>query len=164
MFLWMTCLTGLIYPLLVTLLAQTMAHQANGSFLYRGETIVGSSLIAQKFEGSKYFWPRPSSIDYNPMPSGGSNLGPTSAALKKSVEERGELLKTSVPEEMLYASASGVDPHISLSTAYFQMQRVAEARGLELNVIKALIDAHRQGFFGEPYVNVLLLNRDLDLK
>jgi potassium-transporting ATPase KdpC subunit len=174
MFLWMTFLTGIIYPLLITAIAQlTMKQKADGDFLASKEKIVGAALIAQKFESDKYFWARPSSIDYNPLPSGGSNLGPTSAALKKAVEERQEKIikshevtKDKIPTELLFSSGSGLDPHISLSTAYFQVERIAKARGLESKDIKNLIDymtiKRSLGFLGEDCVNVLLLNKALD--
>lgn len=174
MFLWMTFLTGIAYPLLVTAIAQlTMKHKADGAFLTSKEKIVGAALIAQKFESDKYFWGRPSSIDYNPLPSGGSNLGPTSSALKKAVEERKEkILKAhnvnqdKIPPELLFASGSGLDPHISISCAYFQMDRIAKSRGLESKEIKNLIDqmviTKSLGFLGKTCVNVLLLNKALD--
>ena len=174
MFLWMTCLTGIIYPLLITAFAQiTMKHKADGGFITSKETIVGATLIAQKFVSDRYFWPRPSAIDYNPLPSGASNLGPTSFALKKAVEIRkGNILETyhveqkEIPAELLFASGSGLDPHISLATAYFQMDRVAKSRGLKSVDIKNLIDKlaikKSLGLFGEACINVLQLNMALD--
>lgn len=174
MFLWMTLLTGILYPLLITAIAQlTMKHKADGDFIASKNKIVGAMLIGQKFESDKYFWGRPSAIDYNPIPSGGSNLGPTSAALKKAVEERKAKIQKghssgndNIPAELLFASGSGLDPHISVGAAYFQMERVAKARGLENKNLKELIDSHitRQGFglLGEGYVNVLVLNKAMD--
>lgn len=172
MFLWMTCLTGLLYPLLITGFAMlAMKQKAEGDFISVKGKLVGSKLIGQKFEGDKYFWGRPSSIDYNPLPSGGSNLAPTSKALKKVVEERQSKLqkahsKDEIPEELLYASGSGLDPHISLSSAYFQMERVAKARGVASEDIQSLVDGMVikpfLGFIGEEYLNVLLLNLKLD--
>lgn len=174
MFLWMTLLTGIIYPLLITVIAQlTMKHQADGDFLSSKEKVVGATLIAQKFESDKYFWGRPSSIDYNPLPSGGSNLGPTSAALKKAVEERQEKIlkshhvdKDKIPPELLFSSGSGLDPHINISAAYFQIDRIAKSRGVESKDIKSLIDSMiikpSFGFLGEARINVLLLNQALD--
>ena len=174
MFLWMTFLTGIIYPLLITAIAQlTMKQKADGDFLSVKDKTVGATLIAQKFESDKYFWARPSAVDYNPLPSGGSNLGPTSAALKKAVEERQEKIikahpvdKNKIPTELLFASGSGLDPHISVFTAYFQIERVAKSRGLESSDIKHLIDSMvikpRLGFLGEACVNVLMLNKALD--
>jgi K+-transporting ATPase ATPase C chain len=174
MFLWMTLLTGIIYPLLITAIAQlTMKQRADGDFLSSKGNVIGATLIAQKFESDTYFWGRPSSIDYNPLPSGGSNLGPTSAALKKAVEERQEKVfkahhvdKDTIPAELLFASGSGLDPHITISTAYFQIDRVAKSRGVENKDIKNLIDRMaikpRFGFLGETCVNVLMLNQALD--
>lgn len=176
MFLWLMLLTGIIYPLIITGIAQlAMRQSANGDFLEVNGKIVGSSLIAQKFQNEKYFWPRPSAIDYNPLPSGGSNLGPTSAALKKAVEERkAALLKASggtdvskIPSELLYASGSGLDPHISPSTAYFQIDRIMKARGItSREPLEKLIQKHTKerflGFIGEPCTNVLQLNLALD--
>lgn len=171
MFVWMTLLAGLAYPLLITGMAQlTMKTKADGDMMYSKGKIVGSKWIAQKFESDKYFWPRPSSIDYNPLPSGGSNLGPTSSALKKAVEERKEKIsrgkKVDIPSELLFASGSGLDPHISLSTAYFQIDRIIKARGLDRqsleNLIKDMTIKRSMGFIGEPCVNVLELNIALD--
>lgn len=174
MFLWMTILTGIIYPLLITGIAQlTMKQQADGDFLSSKEKVVGAKLIAQKFEDDKYFWGRPSSIDYNPLPSGGSNLGPISASLKKAVKERQEKIskshhvdKDKIPPELLFASGSGLDPHINISTAYFQIERIAKSRGVENHEIKNLIDRmiikKSLGFLGETYVNVLVINQALD--
>lgn len=173
MFLWMTFLTGIVYPLLITAIAQlTMKRKADGDFVIVKEQRVGAKLIAQKFESDKYFWARPSAIDYNPLPSGGSNLGPTSAALKRTVQERMEKLakahgaeETEIPRELLFASGSGLDPHISLDAAYFQMERVAKARAMEQNDVKQLIDhlaiKRSLGFLGEPCINVLILNKAL---
>jgi len=174
MFLWLTLITGVIYPLFITGIAQlTMKKNAEGDFLSSNGKIIGSTLIAQKFESDKYFWSRPSAVDYNPLPSGGSNLGPTSMALKKAVEERKEknskanqVDKNNIPSELLFASGSGLDPHISISAAYFQIDRVAKARNIERKKIEQLVDhmtiKRRLGFLGEPHVNVLLLNLSLD--
>lgn len=167
-FLVMTLLTGLIYPLLITLIAQlTMPLQANGSLIYKENKIVGSELIAQIMTDEKYFWPRPSAIDYDPLkPSGGSNLGPTSQKLKDAVEERRKKVGQNAPAELLYASGSGLDPHISIETAYFQVERIATARNMDAEKLKELINSssgQRQiGFLGPRYVNVLLLNQALD--
>lgn len=174
-FLWMTFLTGVAYPLLITICAQlTMKHKADGNLLTSKGKTVGALLIAQKFESDRYFWARPSAIDYTPLPSGGSNLGPTSAALKKAVEERQAKMihahpmvsKDKIPAELLFTSGSGVDPHITISTAYFQSERVAQARGLANQEIKNLIDQMSikpsLGFLGKTYINVLMLNLALD--
>lgn len=172
----MTLLTGILYPLLITAFAQLMVkQQADGDFLFSQEKVIGAKLIGQKFESDKYFWGRPSAIDYNPLPSGGSNLGPTSALLRQAVKERQENLlkahrsdKVKIPTDLLFASGSGLDPHITISAAYFQIQRIAKARGLESREIKNLIDHmvinQKLGFLGENYVNVLLLNKALDEK
>lgn len=173
-FLWMTFLTGIAYPLLITAIAQlAMKQKADGDLLTSKEKTVGAKLIAQKFESDRYFWARPSATDYNPLPSGGSNLGPTSAALKKAVEERQEKIakahqvdKDKIPPDLLFASGSGLDPHISIPTAYFQAERVAKSRGLQTDEIKNLIDRmtinRTLGFLGKTYVNVLQLNIALD--
>lgn len=175
MFLWMSCLTGIIYPLLITATAQlTMKQKADGNFLSSKGTLVGATLIAQKFESEKYFWARPSSVDYNPLPSGGSNLGPTSAALKKAIEERKSKISKAhnlkdndkIPVELLFASGSGLDPHITVPTAYFQVDRIAKARGIDKEQVKKIINdltiKKPLGFLGEECVNVLLLNKTLD--
>jgi potassium-transporting ATPase KdpC subunit len=163
LFLWMTFVTGVIYPLLITAIAQlTMSAQANGSFVEKR----GSALIAQNFQGERFFWPRPSAIHYNPLPSGGSNLSPTSALLKQMVEERKKRWGQEAPLELLFSSGSGLDPHISLETAYFQMERIAKARGMEPKKVKEVIDSQiiypLFGFLGSPHVNVLLLNIALE--
>lgn len=174
MFLWMTLLTGIIYPLLITAIAQlTMNGKADGDFVIIKDQKVGALLIAQKFESDKYFWGRPSAIDYNPLPSGGSNLGPTSADLKKVVAERKEKVakahhaeQTKIPSDLLFASGSGLDPHIRIDTAYFQIERVAKARRLANEAVKTLVDRliikRSLGFLGEPCINVLMLNKALD--
>ena len=174
LFLWMVLLTGIIYPLAITVIAQiTMNDNANGSMLISQGKTIGSSLLAQKFQSDKYFWPRPSTTDCNAIPSGGSNLGPTSIALKKAVEERkSQLAKANnvdpsqVPPELLFASGSGLDPHITPTAAYFQVDRIAKARDLDKKIVSDLIESHierRQfGFFGSPRINVLELNIALD--
>jgi potassium-transporting ATPase KdpC subunit len=174
MFLWMVFLTGIVYPLLITAIAQlTMKSQADGEFVLSKEKKIGALLIGQKFESDKYFWSRPSATDYNALPSGGSNLGPTSVELKKIVQKRLEKItkadpvaKNEVPSELLFASGSGLDPHISVSAANFQVKRVAKARGLDQQQVKKLIEKQKIapsfGFLGEERVNVLLLNYSLD--
>lgn len=178
LFLWMAFLTGLAYPLLITGIAQLfMKQKADGSFVKQHDRNIGSKLIGQKFEGDHYFWPRPSAVDYNPLPSGGSNLGPTSKALIAAVEQRREKIMKSnstedfkIPSELLFASGSGLDPHISPLAAYFQIDRVAKARGLDpvdgVLVLERLINSMDEGsifgFLGCPYVNVLELNIKLD--
>ena len=173
--LWMTLLTGIIYPFVITAIGQiAMKHAASGSLLEHKGKVVGSSLIAQKFESEKYFWPRPSANDYNGLASGGSNLGPTSADLKKAIEKRkAAILKahsgtdaSKIPPELLFASGSGLDPHISPEAADFQIDRIAKARGLGKEDIKKLVQNNTQGpflqFLGPPCVNVLTLNIALD--
>lgn len=168
MFLFMTLLTGLAYPLLITSIAQlTMPKLANGSVIEKDGKIIGSILISQSTSQDRYFWPRPSAINYDPMkPSGGSNLGPTSKKLKDVVEERKNKLGKDAPSELLYASGSGLDPHISLDTAYFQISRIAKTRSINKDSLKELVDSLTEGkqlgFLGTHYVNVLLLNQKLD--
>ena len=173
MLLAMTLLTGLLYPLAVTGLAKTFWHaQAEGSMLNRDGLVIGSSLIAQKFTSDKYFWPRPSACDYNASGSSGSNYGPTSAALKKAVDDRRTALlkahpgQAEIPEDLLFASGSGLDPHISPAAARYQVERVAKARKLEAAKIAALLERSVEppqfGVLGEARVNVLELNLALD--
>ncbi|MBX3721852.1 MAG: potassium-transporting ATPase subunit KdpC [Turneriella sp.] len=174
----LTLLCGAVYPLLVTGIAQAaFPDKANGSVVYntKGEA-VGSSLIAQKFRDEKYFWPRPSAGDYATVASGASNKGPTSADLKKSIDERKAALAgtakaagADIPGDMLFASGSGLDPHISKASARFQVKRIATARkfdGAKTAALYALVDrlteSPQWGVFGEERVNVLLLNLELD--
>ncbi len=157
-------LTGLIYPLLITLIAQiAMPKQASGSLIQMGNKIVGSELIAQNFKGEAYFWPRPSAVNFDPLkPAGGSNLGPTSKKLKAEVEEKVKILGSHPPPELVYTSGSGLDPHISLETAYYQIERVAKARSIaDQAQLRSLIESLQEGFKNK-YVNVLLLNQALD--
>jgi K+-transporting ATPase ATPase C chain len=171
----MTLLTGVVYTGLVTVIAQSFFGQkANGSLLKKDETIVGSKLIQQKFTQEKYFWGRPSASDFGTLPSGGSNLGPTSEALKKQVSERLLAIEVAhpaqkgheVPGDLLFASGSGIDPHISVAAAEYQVERVAKGRGMAVDDLRNLI--HRKseprpwGFLGEPVINVLVLNMELD--
>jgi K+-transporting ATPase ATPase C chain len=171
----LTLLMGIAYPLLMTGVAQVIfPHEANGSLLSAQQRILGSELVGQKFTDPKYFWPRPSATDYNPLPSSGSNLGPTSATLADLVSSRRTAQNsahgdTPVPPELLYASGSGLDPHISPAAALYQVDRVARARGWDAEgtaELRRLIDRHIEGrtigFLGDPRVNVLLLNLALD--
>lgn len=174
----MTILTGVIYPFLMTGLAQLIfPARANGSLVMKDGKIAGSELIGQKFDSIIYFWPRPSAIDYNPIPSGASNLGPTSDKLKKLVAERHRLFvtnnsladTTAIPKEMLFASASGLDPHISPESALLQLNRVVGGRNLDdvqIQKVKQLIKNKTQEpqyfLFGEPRINVFELNLALD--
>ena len=166
-YLVITLLTGVIYPLAMTGVAQLLfPRQANGSRIIENGKLVGSELIAQKFESPKYFWPRPSAADYATVASGASNKGPTSADLKKSIEERREKFGTDAPVDLLTASGSGLDPHISPEAARLQIPRVAAARNMSIQKISELvdqtIDQPQLGFLGEPRINVLLVNRALD--
>ena len=166
-YLVITLLTGVIYPLTMTGVAQLLfSKQANGSRIIENGKLVGSDLIAQKFESPKYFWPRPSAADYATVASGASNKGPTSADLKKSIEERREKFGMDAPVDLLTASGSGLDPHISPEAARLQIPRVAAARNMSIQKISELVDQTIEqpqlGFLGEPRINVLLLNCALD--
>jgi K+-transporting ATPase ATPase C chain len=171
-------LTGVAYPLLVTGLAQLLfPYQAGGSLVRddRGR-VAGSALIGQRFSRPAYFQPRPSAAGesgYDPIASGGSNLGPTSQKLRDRAISDLELLKkanpeaaAAVPAELVTASASGLDPHLSLAGALWQVPRVARARGVAPERLEALVRSSMEGrdwgFLGEPRVNVLLLNLALD--
>lgn len=161
MLLWMMFVTGIVYPLVVTLISfATMKNTASGSMV----STVGSKLIAQEFTSDRFFWPRPSAVNYNPLSSGGSNLSVTSAELKKLVAlRRAKFVTAHVPQELLFASASGLDPHISPECAYFQIDRVAHARGIDKKIIQNLVESHiERPFFGKPCVNVLVLNLALE--
>jgi potassium-transporting ATPase KdpC subunit len=174
----MTILTGILYPLLMTGVAQlTFPSKANGSLITRDGKISGSALIGQKFDSSVYFWSRPSAIGYNPIPSGASNYGPTSDTLKKLVNARRSYFAKmnsirdpmNVPKEMIFASGSGLDPHISQEAALMQVERVAGARHFNnsqkeklLMEIKNLAESPQFLFLGEERLNVLILNIELD--
>lgn len=174
----MTVLIGVIYPFFMTGVAQlAFPSKANGSLIMKDGKIVGSELIGQKFDSSIYFWSRPSAIDYNPIPSGATNLGPTSDKLKKQVEERrilfvkmNSLADTSViPKEMIFASGSGLDPHISPEGAMLQLNRVSTARNLDetkkqqiQQLIKNMTEKPQFSLFGETRINVFELNLALD--
>jgi K+-transporting ATPase ATPase C chain len=174
----MTVLTGFIYPFFMTGVAQlAFPAKANGSLIMKDGKIIGSELIGQKFDSSIYFWSRPSAIDYNPIPSGASNLGPTSVKLKKQVAERRRLFATNnsiadtstIPKEMLFASASGLDPDISPESALLQLKRVAMAKSLneaQIQKVEQLIKNKTKEpqflLFGEPRINVFELNLALD--
>jgi potassium-transporting ATPase KdpC subunit len=174
----MTLLTGIIYPLFLTGVAQlAFPVKANGSLLLKDGKIIGSELIGQKFDTSIYFWSRPSATGYNPVPSGASNYGPTSDTLKKQVMARRILFSTknsitditSIPKEMIFASGSGLDPHISPESAILQLARVAAARNLDearkqqiQQLIKNMTEEPQFFVFGEARINVFKLNLALD--
>lgn len=177
LFVVLSLITGLLYPLLVTGVAQTMVpHQANGSLILRDGQAVGSELIGQPFSQPGHFWSRPSATDpmaYNAAASGGSNFGPSHPALAEAVQARIGVLRAAdpgntapVPVDLVTASASGLDPHISLAAARYQAARVARVRGLPAEQVNALVDQHTEGawlgFMGEARVNVLALNLALD--
>lgn len=177
-FLAITIVTGLIYPFFITLISIIVfPGKASGSLIKKDGKIIGSELIGQKFESDKYFWSRPSAIDYNPAPSSGSNLGPTSATLKKSYDDRMKnfveknMIKdaSTIPNEMFFSSASGVDPHVSPLSAILQVERVAQARNFDqskkeklIRLIDSLTEKPQFGFLGNSVVNILLLNLELD--
>jgi K+-transporting ATPase ATPase C chain len=163
----LTLLTGILYPLAMTGVAQLFfPKQANGSRIVENGKLIGSDLIAQKFESPRYFWPRPSGGDYATVASGASNKGPTSADLKKSIDERRGKFGNDAPVDLLTASGSGLDPHISPEAARSQVSRVATARNVSIQKISELVDETIErpqfGFLGEPRVNVLRLNKALD--
>lgn len=177
MLLVLTILTGLMYPLAVTGLGQLFfPNKSNGSLIVRDGKVIGSQLIGQNFDEPKYFWGRPSAtapFPYNAAASGGSNLGPTNPALIESVKGRVAALRAAdpgndkpIPIDLVTASGSGLDPHISPAAALFQVSRVARARGLEERIVEHLVVQHIVGrqyaFLGEPRVNVLKLNLALD--
>jgi K+-transporting ATPase ATPase C chain len=173
----MTVLTGVVYPLLITGIAQVaFPHQAGGSLIYDGDRVVGSELIGQPFDDPKYFWSRPSAtgpVPYNAAASSGSNLGPIEPNLVAAFKSRAEALRRAdpsntqpIPADLLTASSSGLDPHISPAAAEYQVARVAKARGLEQHAVRDLVARHTRqrtlGLLGEAHVNVLTLNLDLD--
>lgn len=177
-FLFFTVLTGVIYPVLITGVAQVVFHdKANGSMIVIDNKIVGSTLIGQQFDSIIYFSSRPSAISYNPLPSGGSNFSSTNLKLLNLVDERRkrfiEINKiddfATIPSEMLFASASGLDPHISPEAATLQVNRISKARSfnetqktnLEL-LIKDMTENPQFSFLGEVRINVLKLNLELD--
>lgn len=178
-----TLITGVIYPLVVTGIAQVVfPKQANGSLIINNGKAVGSELIGQQFDDPKYFWGRLSDtgdFPYNAFNAGtltgssGSNYGPLNPALFKAAQARIDALKAAdpsntapIPVDLVTASGSGLDPNISIAAAYYQVHRVAQARGLSDQEVKALVDTYTQGrqfgFLGEPRVNVLELNLALD--
>lgn len=176
LFIIFTIICGGIYPAVVTGIAYVLfPKQAAGSFITdKGGKEIGSTLIGQPFSDPRYFWPRPSATSdfgYNPMASGGSNSGPTNPDYLKTVGDRVKVLRDSgvtdpLPIELVQASASGLDPHISPEAALLQISRVAKARGISeeslQKVINSRIEERQLGFMGAPRVNVLVLNLELD--
>lgn len=173
--------TGVAYPIVVTGVAQVVfPGQANGSLIEQDGQVIGSELIGQAFDDPGYFWGRPSAtgpFPYNAAASSGSNLGPSNDALTDAVQARIDALAaadqslgidntTAIPVDLVTASGSGLDPHISLAAAEYQTPRVARARGLEMEQVRSLVSEHTEGrqlgFLGEPRVNVLKLNLALD--
>jgi K+-transporting ATPase ATPase C chain len=176
-FLLLTLLTGIAYPLLVTGISQViMSDQANGSLIVKEGKPVGSTLIGQSFSDPKYFWGRPSAtgpVPNNAGASSGSNLGPTNPALMDAVKARVQALRDAdpgnqqpVPVDLVTASASGLDPHISPAAAEYQLARVARVRNFNPDAVRKLVAEHTEGrqfdILGEPRVNVLELNLALD--
>lgn len=174
---FLTLITGILYPLAVTGLAQLLfPNQANGSLIVRDGNVLGSELIGQSFDDPKYFWGRPSAtpgFPNNAAASSGSNLGPSNMALADRVKDRIAALHAAdpgntqpIPVDLVTASASGLDPHISLAAALYQVPRVVRLRGLAESAVLDLVNRHTEGrqfgLFGEPRVNVLLLNLALD--
>jgi K+-transporting ATPase ATPase C chain len=174
----LTVLCGVAYPLFITGIAQLVfPAKANGSLIMQGNKVIGSELIGQKFDSIIYFSSRPSATDYNPLPSGGSNLGPTSSKLKQMVTERASLFakfnqlsgSDAIPSEMLFASASGLDPHISPKAALLQVDRIAKARNFDNNQKQKLVEliaskteSPQFDVLGATRINVLILNLELD--
>ena len=175
MVLW-TILLGGVYTAVVTGIAQVVfPQQANGSLIERNGTVIGSELIGQAFDAPGYFWSRPSVTTlqpYNGAGSQGSNLGPTNDALTQQLDDRVATLRAAghadgpIPVDLITASASGIDPHLSPAAALFQVERVASARGIDPAKLRALVNDHVEprflGIVGEPVVNVLALNLALD--
>jgi len=175
-FVALTVITGVAYPVAVTLIAQgVFPHQANGSLIAKDGKIVGSKLIGQQFDDPRYFWSRPSATSpaYNAAASTGSNFGPTNPAQLDAVRARVDAARKAqpnqtgqVPIDLVTASASGLDPHISPAAAEYQVERVAKARGINAQTVRDAVAQHTQGrslgILGEPRVNVLELNLALD--
>jgi K+-transporting ATPase ATPase C chain len=177
LFVLLTVLTGFMYPLVVTAIARVaFPEQADGSLILRGGKPIGSRLIGQNFSDPKYFWSRPSATSpqaYNGSASGGSNLGPLNPALTDAIKVRIQALQSAdpgntvaVPVDLVSASASGLDPHVSVAAARYQVARVARVRGLSAAAVQALLSNYSEGrlwgILGEPRVNVLELNLALD--
>lgn len=177
LFVVLSAITGLAYPLLVTSVAQTtMPEQANGSLIVQHDKVVSSALIGQSFSQPYYLWGRPSATAehaYNGMASGGSNLGPLNPELAKQIKQRIEALhqadpthQAKIPIDLVTASASGLDPDISPASAEYQVNRIAKARGISAELVQMVIDQHttgdKTGLIGTRHVNVLAVNLSLD--
>jgi K+-transporting ATPase ATPase C chain len=176
LFIVLTLLTGVLYPAVVTILAQSIfPQQAAGSLIIRSDgTSMGSALIGQPFSDPKYFWPRPSAtadFSYNALASGGSNLGPTNKDLISQVSDRVRSFRESgiqgpLPSDLVMASGSGLDPHLSPESALIQIPRIAKERKVSEEMLRSLVQAHLEdrqfGFLGAPRVNVLKLNLALN--
>jgi K+-transporting ATPase ATPase C chain len=166
-FIFLIVVTGVVYPLMITAIGQAIfPFQANGSILKMNDKIVGSKQIAQEFKSEKFFHPRPSGVEYNPMSSGASNLGPVSKKLKDQIDAG---RKDGLTNEMLFTSGSGLDPHISFDSALLQVDRIVKARGLDDNKKQQLIEMVKAStihdnpiFFGSDMLNVLELNIKLE--
>jgi potassium-transporting ATPase KdpC subunit len=166
-FVLLTIVLGFIYPASITLVAQFFfPEKAHGSLIERNGQIIGSKLLSQKTLADKYFWARPSASDYGANPSGASNLGPTSKALKNAIDAR---KSQGLVADLLFSSASGLDPHISLDAALSQVSRIVQSRHLSEDETQQVVElVHRSlerrefGIFGEPRINVLLLNIGMD--
>lgn len=173
----LTIITGVLYPFAITLIAQIVfPAQANGSLIVQNGNVVGSALIGQPFDAPKYFWSRPSATGpfaYNAGASSGSNLGPTNPALLEAVQARAQALRAAdpnntapIPVDLVTASGSGLDPHISVAAANYQIARVARARNLDVARVQQLVaqftEGRTFGILGEARVNVLQLNLALD--
>lgn len=175
---FMTILTGIVYPIFVFIIAKTVFPQkSEGSFIEVNGKIIGSELIAQKFESRKYFQSRPSGVNYQPMPSGGSNLGPTSQILKTRIDSLRQAYiiwnelpeNTEIPSDAVFSSASGIDPHISVENAMLQVNIISKERGFDLikqkqliEIIEKNVESPQFGLIGEERINVLILNSELD--
>lgn len=165
-------LTGICYPALVTVFATLAFHEkANGSLILRDGRVIGSKLLAQKIDSAEYFHFRPSADDYGTVPSGASNLAPTSGVLRETVAKRAKDLGPGAPADLLTSSGSGLDPHVSLAGALFQVERVSMARGLTparreslRQLVLGKVEPKQLGILGMPRVNVMELNVLLDEK
>lgn len=171
----LTIICGIIYPFFMFVVAKSVfPFQANGSIIEHNGQPIGSTLIGQQFSGNQYFWSRPSATanyQYNALASGGSNLGPLNPALIDGIKQRASQLQMAdssapIPVDLVTASGSGLDPDITIAAAYYQMQRIAQARHISVSQVQELIDRHSHyplfGFLGTPHVNVLELNLALD--